>query len=126
MEIVFKLAQSQEDLRIHVKSTNLPFYTGQEVSIVKVGNNIVALVDLATKNYCYTAENYGVKLGLGIAIYWVLIVGALGGFFVYYFQREQSIVEILTPLACAWLVYTIQKCIFHLRVQKELDKFLDQ
>jgi hypothetical protein len=126
MEIVFKLAQSQEDLRVHLKSINLPFYSGQEVSIVRVGNNIVALIDMATKNYCYTAENYSVKLGLGISIYWVLLVGALGGFLVYYFQPEHSIVEVFTPLACAWLVYTIQKWIYHFRFQKELDKFLEQ
>jgi hypothetical protein len=126
LEIVFRLVQSLEDLRIYVKNLNLPIYTGQEVSIVSVGNNVVAYVDMTTKNYYYTSRNYAGKLGLGIAFYWALIVGVVGGFLVYYFQRDQPTVQIFIPLIVAWLLYTIQKWIYHFRFKKQLDRFLTQ
>ena len=53
-QVVFKLAQSQEDLKVNVENTNVPFRVGQEFGIVSVGHKIVAYVDMVTKNYSYS------------------------------------------------------------------------
>lgn len=124
-EVVFKLAHSERELKVDVRNANFSFHLGQEIGILSVGNKIVAYVDMATKNYSFSTENFSRKLRLGISIYWVLIVGVLGGFLVYYFQRERSIIELTGPLACAWLIYTIQGWIYDSRFKNQLDKFLE-
>ena len=126
LEVVVRLLQSEEDWKIYTRNRNWPVYPGQEVNIVCVESNVVACVDIATRNYYYTSENYSVRLGLGIAFYWVLVVGVLGGFLVNYFQHDPSVIEMLTPLACAWFLYTIQQWTHHFRFKKQLDKFLEE
>jgi hypothetical protein len=123
-EIVFRLEDSQEDLHVYVKNVNLSPYSSQEVMIVLYGSIVMAYIDMKTKKYYYTSNDFAGKLNLGMPYAYVWLIGIIGAIAIYFIKKGQPTYLIILPLVGPYIYYRIQKWIIHFKVKKVLDRFL--
>lgn len=120
-EVVVKLTNG-DNLNLYMRRLDLPVYNGQEVSLLSANGSVVALIDLKSKKYYYTATNFQKKLGLGIPAYWVWAIGIVCGGIAYLINKNGA-TFLLMPFI-VWIQVLINQWLFNKKLRKEINSYL--
>jgi hypothetical protein len=123
-DVVFRLADTNEDYQAYIESLDLPVYTDQEVTVICSGRTVVGYVDRQTNYYYYIVRNFASLFGIGLTVWWVFIATIIGGVFFYFINKDEFLARAVILFGCFYLLYLFQRWFINYRVRKAIDAAL--
>lgn len=127
-DVVFRTGTDKKDWHLKINHLDLPIYRGQQVLVICVNNSIIGFIDRQTSKYYYTVTDFAKLLCLGMAYYWVWVIGVLAGLIalVFTWKDEDGFLPLLffMPIAAMWLIYHAQKWLLNGHIKQQIDQYL--
>lgn len=127
-DVVFRAGTGKEDRHLKINNLDVPIYRGQHVLVISVNKSIIGFVDRQTSKYYYTVTDFAQLLHLGMAFYWVWVIGVLTGLLALVFTWKEDDVSLpllfLLPIAGMWLIYHAQKWLLNGHIKQQIDQYL--
>lgn len=127
-DVVFRTGTGKEDWHLKISHLDLPVYRGQNVLVICINNSIIGFIDRQTSKYYYTVTDFVPLLRLGMAYYWVWVIGVLTGLAALVFTWQEEDISLplvfLLPIAGMWLIYHAQKWLLNGHIKQQIDEYL--
>jgi len=126
-DLVFRSSDTNEDWPMTVNERNLPVYNGQKVMVMGLQGRIIGYVDKQSNKYYYTRDEFSSFVKAGMPVYYIWIIGIIGGLVAFIFTSEESDIRFLNallPLGITWLIYIVQKQMISNRIMQLIDTYL--
>ncbi|MDB5202417.1 MAG: hypothetical protein JWQ27_1826 [Ferruginibacter sp.] len=123
-EVVYRMKDTQADVKLYLRNRNLPIYTNQEVSLISSSGKLIGFIDVKTNQYYYTSSDLSRHLGMAIPYYWVLIFSVAGAALIYFLYPEGRGPLMAAPALIALLFYWIYKYLTNRRITQAVDAYM--
>lgn len=122
--LVFRSADSFEDVHLTAPSMNVPVRPGQHVNLLRSGTLALGFVDEQQGRVWYIVRNIARQLGIGISPLLTLAIALACAALPMLIYGWRAFEAALLPFAITWALYFAQNRILNLLIKRKIKNLL--